>query len=167
MCAFAVDNLEHLAPWEPLRRDEYFTTAFWSREIDGLVERADAGTGLSLLMLARDAEDGPVVGRVTLSNIVRGVFQAAHLGYAIDHRHEGRGLMHEALLAVTDHAFTTLELHRLMANYMPTNERSARLLRRLGFTPEGYARDYLRLAGRWQDHVLTSLIAPEPGKEQP
>jgi ribosomal-protein-alanine N-acetyltransferase len=44
-----------------------------------------------------------------------------------------------------------------MANYMPANERSGKLLKRLGFTVEGYARDYLFIAGAWQDHVLTSL----------
>jgi ribosomal-protein-alanine N-acetyltransferase len=47
-----------------------------------------------------------------------------------------------------------------MANYIPCNERSARVLKRLGFEVEGYARDYLFLAGNWQDHVLTSLINP-------
>jgi len=163
LCAFATDNRAHLAPWEPIRDDGYFTVGLWQQEITGIIGRARSGSGLSFIMLAQDDQEGPVLGRATLSNIVRGVFQAAHLGYALDHRHQGQGLMHEALIAIIEHAFGTLALHRIMANYMPTNERSGRLLRRLGFAPEGYARDYLLLAGRWQDHVLTSLVKPEPG----
>ena len=65
--------------------------------------------------------------------------------------------MYEALTAAIDYVFTDLKLHRIMANYIPVNERSARLLRRLGFTVEGYARDYLFIAGEWRDHILTSL----------
>ena len=65
--------------------------------------------------------------------------------------------MCEALTAAIKYVFEELNLHRIMANYMPANERSAKLLRRLGFTVEGYARDYLRLAGNWRDHILTAL----------
>jgi [ribosomal protein S5]-alanine N-acetyltransferase len=68
--------------------------------------------------------------------------------------------MFEALTVVIAYAFNDMGLHRIMANYIPTNERSGRLLRRLGFVVEGYARDYLFLAGNWQDHILTSLINP-------
>jgi ribosomal-protein-alanine N-acetyltransferase len=66
--------------------------------------------------------------------------------------------MYEALTAAIKYGFEELNLHRVMANYMPTNERSGKLLGRLGFTVEGYARNYLRLAGDWKDHILTALI---------
>jgi ribosomal-protein-alanine N-acetyltransferase len=115
-----------------------------------------AGTALALrLYLADDPER--MVGDVSLTNIARGPFQACYLGYRLDRQSEGRGLMSEALKAVIAHAFGALKLHRIMANYVPTNERSARVLRRLGFVVEGYARDYLFLEGRWKDHCLTSL----------
>ena len=65
--------------------------------------------------------------------------------------------MTEALSLAIHYAFTELNLHRIMANYSPTNERSGRLLRRLGFVVEGYAQNYLLVHGTWQDHVLTSL----------
>jgi ribosomal-protein-alanine N-acetyltransferase len=69
--------------------------------------------------------------------------------------------MHEALEAAIRYAFDELRLHRIMANYVPTNERSGRVLRRLGFVIEGYARDYLFIGGRFMDHVLTSLTNPK------
>jgi ribosomal-protein-alanine N-acetyltransferase len=109
--------------------------------------------------MAEDA--GPIVASVNLSNVVRGVFQACHLGYSVDAAHEGRGIAFEAVGAVVRFAFAELRLHRVMANYQPTNERSAKLLRRLGFTAEGYARDYLYINGGWRDHVLTSLSNPD------
>ena len=63
--------------------------------------------------------------------------------------------------------FRNIGLHRVEANYQPSNERSGRLLRSLGFTVEGYARDYLYIDGAWRDHVLTAKIRDEalPGGE--
>jgi ribosomal-protein-alanine N-acetyltransferase len=58
--------------------------------------------------------------------------------------------------------FGELGFHRIMANYLPHNERSGRLLRRLGFVVEGYARDYLYIHGAWRDHILTALTNPDP-----
>jgi ribosomal-protein-alanine N-acetyltransferase len=104
---------------------------------------------------------GPVLGTVNFTQIFRGAFQACYLGYSLDHRLEGRGLMHEAVGAAIRHVFDVLKLHRIMVNYVPSNERSATLARRLGFVPEGIARDYLYIDGAWRDHVLTALTNPD------
>ena len=66
--------------------------------------------------------------------------------------------MQEVLRAGIDWAFDELGLHRVMANYLPRNERSARLLTLLGFEREGYAKRYLNIAGVWEDHILTALV---------
>jgi len=66
--------------------------------------------------------------------------------------------MHEVLIATIDYMFQSQSLHRIMANYMPHNHRSEKLLKRLGFTKEGIAKSYLKINGSWQDHVLTSLV---------
>jgi ribosomal-protein-alanine N-acetyltransferase len=81
-----------------------------------------------------------------------------HLGFSICQDFQGQGLMHEALRCAIDFVLKELELHRVMANYRPENERSHRLLQRLGFEHEGRARAYLKIDGRWTDHILTSLI---------
>jgi len=150
------ENREHLAPWEPLREAGYYTLAQCSRTMVEAEESARADRGYPLLLFDPDA--GELLGSVTLSNVVRGPFQACLLGYGIASRWQGRGLMHEALEATLAWAFGELGLHRVMANHLPHNERSARLLGRLGFEREGYARAYLKIAGAWQDHVLTAKI---------
>ena len=98
-----------------------------------------------------------MIGKVNLTQVARGPFQACYLGYAIDQEEQGKGKMFEATKLAIDYALHELQLHRIMANYLPTNERSARLLRRLGFVVEGYARDYLYINGAWRDHILASL----------
>lgn len=157
MLQYVEDNREHLARWEPLRPDEYFTLDFWFNRLSSVVEEYTSGRSLPLVLLDR-ADPGRLIGQVNFSNITYGAFQAAYLGYSLDHRAVGKGLMYEALTAAIKYAFEELNLHRVMANYMPGNERSGKLLRRLGFTVEGYARDYLRLAGDWQNHILTALV---------
>lgn len=100
--------------------------------------------------------DGDLILDVSLSNLIRGVFQGAHLGYKIAEQNTGQGLMTEAVDAVVHHAFSRLRLHRLMANYQPWNTASGRILEKLGFEREGFAKDYLYINGQWRDHVLTS-----------
>jgi ribosomal-protein-alanine N-acetyltransferase len=155
-------NREHVAFTSPPRPADYYDVAAWEQRFRNAQEDARAGRSLSLVLFGRGALDGPVFGDINFSNIVRGPFLACFLGYALDRAHEGQGLMFEALQAAIGHVFEELKLHRIMANYMPINQRSGRLLRRLGFVVEGYARDYLFLNGAWQDHVMTSLTNPAP-----
>ncbi len=115
---------------------------------------------MKLYMFLRAADLEEPIGDIALSEIVRGPFQACYLGYRIGAEYEGRGYVSESVASVVEYAFTALNLHRIMANYIHANERSAAVLRRSGFTVEGMARDYLHLNGAWRDHVLTSRINP-------
>ena len=153
-------NAAHLAPWEPSWPPDFLTLAYW--EAAGRRAVADAKDDLSHRFVVFRREDpATMVASVNLSNVVRGVFAAAHLGYSVDGEEQGGGIGSEAVSTVVDFAFGTLRLHRVMANYQPSNERSARLLRRLGFVPEGFARDYLYIAGGWRDHILTAKSNPD------
>ena len=153
---YRLENREHLAPWEPLRAPTYYTLEQCLQAVTEAHEAAAQDRGYPLVLL--DPDEQQVLATVALSNVVRGPFQACLLGYGIDVRHEGRGAMHEALKTTLAWAFGELDLHRVMANHLPHNERSAHLLERLGFEREGYARAYLKIAGTWQDHVLTAKI---------
>jgi [ribosomal protein S5]-alanine N-acetyltransferase len=94
---------------------------------------------------------------MSFNPVQRGPFQACFLGYKIAADAQGKGLMREALQAGIRFMWKDWNMHRIHANYMPANIRSGRLLARLGFVIEGYARDYLFINGAWRDHVLTSL----------
>jgi len=163
--AYAVDNEEHLARWEPPRPDGYFTEGYWYRRLERNRDELARETSCRLALFRLGDPEGPVLGHCNFTQIVRGGFQACFLGYSLDRRCVGRGMMTEALSAAIPFVFDRLRLHRIQANYVPTNERSGRVLRGLGFVVEGYARDYLFVGGRWRDHVLTSLTnshAPAP-----
>lgn len=152
-------NRDHLAPWEPVREASHYTLAGCERDIAVQIQAARDDRAYPLLVL--DTGDSGILATFTFANVSRGVFQACHLGYGIAAAWQGRGLMFEALEAGLDWAFHDLGLHRVMANYMPHNRRSERLLLRLGFEREGYARSYLRIGGEWRDHVLMSLLHPD------
>ena len=160
LAAYARDNEPHLARWEPPRPDGYLTEGFWYRRLERNQDELKQDLSLRLTAIRRDDPEGAIVGHVNFNNIVRGAFQACTLGYSLDHRCEGLGLMSEALGAAIPFVFRELGMHRIQANYIPTNERSGRVLRRAGFVIEGYARDYLFIGGAWRDHVLTSLTNP-------
>jgi [ribosomal protein S5]-alanine N-acetyltransferase len=155
------NHATHLAPWSPPPAPGYFTAAFWAERLEGALEEYRAGRSLRLVMQPRGSPpEGEIVGTVNYTNIVRGAFQACHLGYQLAARHEGQGLMSEALRAANAYVFDEVKLHRIMANYRPENARSARVLERLGFRHEGLAKDYLFIDGAWRDHNLTALVNP-------
>lgn len=160
MATYARENKTHLDPWEPTRSEEYYEPDFWTGEIVKMIDQFNADSAVRLAIVAKEDLNGRILGRCNFNNIVRGAFEACHLGYALDYREVGKGLMFEALTAFVDYGFREMRLHRIMANYMPANERSGRLLKRMGFVVEGYAYDYLFLAGKWQDHILTSKTNP-------
>jgi ribosomal-protein-alanine N-acetyltransferase len=160
MLDFVEENRTHFARWDPTPAPEYYTIGFWRGRLEMAREEFRAGRSLRLVITPRKPQDQRVIGEANFNNIIRGVFQACYLGYRIDHRDERQGLMREALTAGIGYVFDEMNLHRVMANYLPVNERSGGLLRRLGFTVEGYARDYLMIANQWQDHVMTALTNP-------
>nr|WP_198423971.1 GNAT family protein [Microlunatus antarcticus] len=151
-------NREALAPWEPVHAEDYFTPAGQER-----------GLAQALARQARDEQhpfvvlvDGRPVGRMNLNDVVRGAFQNAHLGYWIDVDHQGRGVATAAVRAVLAIAFGELGLHRVQAGTLLHNHASRRVLAKNGFTEIGVAPRYIRIAGRWQDHVLHQRLVDDP-----
>ena len=155
------ENFEgHLARWSPPPPPEGLGVTAWAAKLPGFAREYDAGQSARWVLFEKTGDPEELVGTANVTQIARGPFQAAFLGYEVAARHEGRGYMTEALQAVVSHAFGELRLHRLMANVLPSNERSIRLLGRLGFDREGYAPDYLFIGGQWRDHILTSRLNP-------
>jgi ribosomal-protein-alanine N-acetyltransferase len=107
-----------------------------------------------------------LIGGITLNDIQRGIAQKGTLGYWIGKPYAGHGYMTEAVQLICDFAFQTLRLHRVEASCLPHNERSKNLLTRLGFEQEGYAKSYLQIDGKWQDHILWGKVPPGKAPSQ-
>jgi ribosomal-protein-alanine N-acetyltransferase len=150
-------NRAYLEPFEPQRPSNFYTRSFWLSVLEAREKDFFAGHAVKLLMFLQD-DPAEVIGTINLNTIVRGALHGATLGYGLSAQHQGNGYMTEAGQCLIDYAFGELNLHRLMANYMPHNHRSANVLKRLGFQIEGIARDFLFINGQWQDHVMTSLV---------
>jgi [ribosomal protein S5]-alanine N-acetyltransferase len=112
-------------------------------------------------MLVCRREDHAPVGVFNFSEIVRGAFQSAYLGYYGFVEHAGRGYMSEGLALVLRVGFGTLRLHRIEVNVQPANTPSISLVRRGGFTREGFSRRYVKIAGRWRDHERWALLVED------
>jgi [ribosomal protein S5]-alanine N-acetyltransferase len=149
-------NRAFLAPWDPLRSDGYFTAASQLAGITDALQRH--GQGLILPHVIVDA--GRIVGRITLNGIVRGPFLSCSVGYWLGQAATGRGLATAALREVVGIAFGELGLHRIQAETLLHNVASQRVLERNGFARIGMAPAYLRIQGRWQDHILFQLLNP-------
>lgn len=159
-------NRAHLAPWEPDRTPDFFLASVQEREVAASLRRLAEGRAIPLVLVQGengeglgagegDSGDGAlrIVGRVNLSDIVRGVFLNANLGYWIDGELQGRGLATAAVGAALHHA-RLAGLHRVQAGTLVHNLGSQAVLERNGFERFGLAPRYLRIAGEWRDHVL-------------
>ncbi|MGZ4638821.1 MAG: GNAT family N-acetyltransferase [Actinomycetes bacterium] len=152
-------NRDFLAPWEPVRDEDYSTEDGQRALVRSLLERHEQGSTLPRVILD---ESGRVVGRITLNEIVRGPFQSCSLGYWLGAAYTGRGLAAAAVSGIVRVAFEELGLHRIQAGTMLHNVRSQRVLERNGFVRYGMAPSYLHIAGAWQDHVLYQLVNTPP-----
>ncbi len=155
---YYASNAEHLAPWVPTMPGDPQQPVNWSDRVEAMDSEQKAGQSLRLLAFLPESDE--VVGICSFTNIVHGVFKACYLGYSVSESFEGQGLMTEILGASVHHVFETYDLHRIMANYVPDNVKSQRVLEKLGFEKEGLAKSYLFIAGQWRDHVLTSKLNP-------
>jgi [ribosomal protein S5]-alanine N-acetyltransferase len=148
----ARDSRDLHRPWTypPERTDQF----------DDLFARSRRDDFVCLLSCLVDDAD-TIAGVFTVSQIVRGAFQSAYLGYYANGRHAGQGLMREAMEQVLDHAFGPLALHRLEANIQPGNQPSIALARGAGFRLEGFSPRYLLIGGQWRDHERYAITADE------
>jgi [ribosomal protein S5]-alanine N-acetyltransferase len=159
-------NEDWLAPWEGSPAAQGPPTAPWSERSSATVYatmlrrlRAEARAGRALPFGI--ALGGRLVGQVTVSTIVRGAYDGCHVGYWVDRRVAGRGVMPTALALVVDHCFGDVGLHRVEANVRPENAASRRVVEKLGFREEGRHRRYLFIDGAWRDHVSYAVLAED------
>ncbi len=150
------DSRAFLAPWEPLWPDDDLTRSAFRRRVRRQVHEAEIDEALAFLIFRES--DQALVGGLTLGHIRRGVAQTATLGYWMGTPYARQGFMTRAVRVALLHAFGVMRLHRIEAACLPHNEASKRLLVASGFSQEGLARGYLRIAGQWQDHLLFARL---------
>jgi len=153
---FFYRNQEYLAPWQPLWHSTFLTQEFWQQQVEENIKEFQGDRSLKLFIF-KTTHPTEIIGQVNFNNFVRGAAQFCYLGYSLAEIEQGKGYMAEALQAAINYVFKELNMHRVMANYIPQNHRSGNVLKKLGFVVEGYARKYLLINGQWQDHILTSL----------
>lgn len=154
------ESRSFLVPWEPAWSPDALSRSAFRRRLrqQKLGWRED--DCYSFLIFERNTDQ--LVGGVSLSNVRRGVSQAGSLGYWMAQTHAGRGYMTESVQRVVQFAFNDLRLHRVEAACLPNNEASRAVLEKCGFQQEGLAAGYLRINGRWQDHLLFAVLADGP-----
>lgn len=105
--------------------------------------------------------DKTVIGAINFSQIFYGQFKSAYMGYWIGAAFANQGYMSEAMQLAVHIAFKKLKLHRIEANIIPDNIPSIKLVKRLGFRKEGYSLKYLKIGGKWRDHIRFAMFAEE------
>lgn len=151
---------EFLTPWEPSWSADSTTWNGYRKRFKRIRMDWLSGTACGFFIFARASDE--LVGGITLSNVRKGVVQSASLGYWIAADHARKGYMSEAVGLILDFSFNILLLHRVEAACLVHNEPSKGLLRKAGFTHEGRARKYLKIAGEWQDHETYAILSTDP-----
>jgi [ribosomal protein S5]-alanine N-acetyltransferase len=154
-----IESRDFLEQWEPEWDHSELTRSSYRLRMKRYRELQEADLAYPFFIWAGDI----LVGAITVSNVRRGISQSGTLGYWIGKKFARQGFMSEALQLCAQFAFSDLRLHRLEAACLPYNEASITLLTKAGFEEEGYAKSYLKIAGRWSDHVLFSRVNPRMG----
>jgi len=157
LLAYMLRNRAFLREWDPARTSDFYTLETQQALIEEDHLRMESGQLVKFCLFKRTAPEC-MIGIIALNNIVRGVFQSCHLGYLLDGEEVNKGFMTESVASVIRYAFDELRLHRIEANIMPRNAASLKVVEKLGFSPEGLARKYLRINGKWEDHIHMVLL---------
>lgn len=158
---YGLRSREYHRQWDPTRPPDYWELPVVAERLHTQLLEAEQGRSLCTYLSEKGAPD-VVVGVLNLRNIQRGALMSCVIGYGLSPDAAGRGLMSEAIERIVSVAFDELGLHRLEINIVPRNARSIAVAERCGFSREGLSRRYLRIAGRWEDHVRYARLNEAP-----
>ncbi len=150
-------NIDFLCEWEPTRSEEFYTISYHEEQLDKQLVDIENGESFALWIFKKD-DARRIIGSINVNNIVRGVFLSCNLGYKLDKYEVNNGYMTEAVKKGIDIVFNEFGLHRIEANIMPENIRSLKVVEKLGFYNEGLAYKYLKINGKWEDHIHMVLL---------
>ena len=154
-----IANREFMKPYDPRQPNHFFTRSGQEAHLRMSMQQWAEGRGYGFGVFERST--GDLIGRVALSNVVRGAWQNATLGYWISGDKNGRGYGTEAVQLATRFAFFNAGLHRVQAAIMPRNVRSIRVIEKAGYRFEGESPRYLSIDGVWEDHRIYAMTSEE------
>ncbi len=147
-------NRDAFKIWEPVRGIDFYTLKYHKTALKSCIQKTKAGKEFSFVIFNKgDIHRETVIGKLTFSSIVKGPFLSCFTGYSTDSTMQNKGYMTEALEAGVNFIFKTVGLHRIEANIMPRNISSLKVVEKLGFQNEGLSPMYLKIFGKWEDHV--------------
>lgn len=150
-------NKMFLSQWEPVREEEFYTKQYHEEQLHKDILNMENGSSVRLWIFKKQ-DERRTIGTIAFNNIVRGAFFSCFLGYKLDKDEINKGYMTEALKKGIDIMFNEYGLHRIEANIIPRNTPSLRVVRKLGFYNEGLAYKYLKINGKWEDHIHMVLL---------
>lgn len=150
-------NKSFLEEWEPVRSEEFYTKQYQEEQLDKALTDIINDNSL-ILWIFKKQDDHRILGSIAFTNIVKGVFLSTYLGYKLDKDEINKGYITEAIQKGIEIMFNEYGLHRIEANIMPKNERSLRVAQKLGFYNEGVAYKYLKINGKWENHIHMCLL---------
>ena len=154
-------NRQWLGPWEPTHPASYYSLDGQRGILAQCLEDRREKTGLLLGLFERNVPGSELHGRISVSGIVRGIWQNGFVGYSVSAARAGQGYMTEALRRLVLYSFADLGLHRLQASIIPRNTASVRVAQKCGFRLEGRALRYLRINEVWEDHDMYALTVED------
>ena len=150
-------NIEFLEEWEAVKSEEFYTIEYQENQLERESKLMEEGNSLRL-WLFKKGDTSRAIGCVGFNNVVRGAFLSCHLGYKLDKDEINKGFITEGINRGIEIVFKEMGLHRIEANIMPKNKRSLRVVEKLGFYNEGLALKYLKINGKWEDHIHMVLL---------
>jgi [ribosomal protein S5]-alanine N-acetyltransferase len=152
-------NQAFLRPFEPHMPDHHFTLEGQREGIEAAIRKWENDVGYTFGIFTVDSHE--LIGRLSLSNVVRGAWHSCTIGYFLDESRNGQGLTTEAVRLAVEFAFDDAKLHRVQGAVMPRNLGSIRVLEKVGFRHEGLARYYLKINENWEDHNIYSITVED------
>ncbi len=148
-------NQAFLQPFSPTFEDQHFSEGAWRVKLRSASEQFRSCESMRCGIFKRGRG---LIGVINFHSMSFKPIYDCLLGYALEEKEQGKGIIHDCLSASIPVVFDRYKMHRITAAYMPRNERSARVLRKLGFEVEGFCRDYLMIDGKWEDHIIVGLV---------
>ena len=148
---------KYLAPYEPTWSETELARSSFKERVRRAEREAVNETSFAFFIHTEVDGQMQLVGGVNLSDVRRRVAQCANIGYWMGESNANKGTMTKALATCLPFIFDELDLHRANAACLVHNVRSVRVLEKNGFQKEGLAEGYLKINGKWQDHLLFGL----------